>query len=146
MTDGHQYAAFHCSTIGYNQSCMTPKSLQKITNTSNELFRDITMRGICCTVGAFPRNSRANYEAQLWGKVKFHLRGTLITQETKRGSAQKQYAARETVSYEQYSFFESQRQAAFIAYSGFESCFEQGGSAYSAKMNKEAFWYPLAQL
>lgn len=33
--------------------------------------------------GAFPCNIRANYKAQLWGKVKFDLRGTLITLETR---------------------------------------------------------------
>lgn len=33
--------------------------------------------------GAFPCNRRANYGAQLEGKVEFYLRGTLITLETK---------------------------------------------------------------
>lgn len=33
--------------------------------------------------GVFPCYRRANYEAQLRGKMKFYLIGTLITQETK---------------------------------------------------------------
>lgn len=47
--------------------------------------------------GAFPCNRHANYEAQLGGKVEFHLRGAVITLETKEIRLKKQYNTYETI-------------------------------------------------
>ena len=57
--------------------------------------------------GAFLCNRRANYEAQLWGKVKFYLRGTLITLETKETRLKKQYNTTILIMNNKLFFFNS---------------------------------------